>query len=261
MGTLETERPADYLARLAASDLGRAYKALVVDEMDVAAGHHVLDLGCGPGADLAAFAAAVGPEGRVMGLDSDPDAVREAEHLATAWPQVTVEHGDVHSLRLPDHSVHRVHTDRVLQHVEDPDVAVGEVARVLAPSGLACFAEPDWDTLVIDHPEAAIAAAYRSFVTDEVVRNARIGRRLPALCERHGLRVGRVIPITAVFRDVTEADRVLGFERVTGRAVAAGYLDARQAARWLAHLRTGPFFASVTLFVTIAAARRRGGPE
>ncbi|WP_219635524.1 methyltransferase domain-containing protein [Nocardioides ungokensis] len=152
MGTLETERPADYLARLAASDLGRAYKALVVDEMDVAAGHHVLDLGCGPGADLAAFAAAVGPEGRVMGLDSDPDAVREAEHLATAWPQVTVEHGDVHSLRLPDHSVHRVHTDRVLQHVEDPDVAVGEVARVLAPSGLACFAEPDWDTLVIDHP-------------------------------------------------------------------------------------------------------------
>jgi len=252
MGTLETERPADYLARLAASDLGRAYKTLVLDEMDIGAGDLVLDLGCGPGADLAGFAAAVGAEGRVVGIDSDPGAVRDAVRLASAWSQVTVEEGDVHALRSSDGSVDRVHTDRVLQHVGDPDVVVGEVARVLAPSGLACFAEPDWDTLVIDHPDASIAGSYRSFVTDQVVRNARIGRRLPALCERHGLRVRRVIPITAVFRDVTEADRVLGFERVTTRAVAAGYLDDEQAARWLAHLRTEPFFASVTLFVTVA---------
>jgi ubiquinone/menaquinone biosynthesis C-methylase UbiE len=250
--TLETEKPSDYLTRLAASDLGRAYKDLVVAEMDLRGGDVVLDLGCGPGADLAAFVAAVGLEGRVVGIDNDPSAVRDAARVASAWPQVTIEQGDIHDLRVPDRSVDRVHTDRVLQHVGDPDVVIAEVARVLKPSGISGFAEPDWDTLVIDHPEAGLAGAYRGYVTDRAVRHARIGRQIPSLCERHGLRVRRVIPVTAVFRDVTQADRILGFERVTSRAVAAGYLKHHEADRWLVHLRTQPFFASVTLFVTVA---------
>ncbi len=54
--TLEGERPADYLTRLAASDLGRSYKSLVLNELGVQPGAVVVDLGCGPGADLAALA-------------------------------------------------------------------------------------------------------------------------------------------------------------------------------------------------------------
>ena len=254
--TLEKARPGNYLTRLAASDLGRAYKALVLDEMDVRSGHLVLELGCGPGTDLAAFAAAVGPAGRVVGIDSDPGAVRAAAGVADSWPQATVELGDVHALALPDDSVDRVHTDRVLQHVDDPAVAIAEVARVLKPSGIAGLAEPDWDTLVVDHPRPALVEAYRRFVVERSVRNARIGRQLPALCERQGMPVMRVAPVTAVFRDVTQADHLLGFQRVTDRAVAAGYLSEAEADAWLSHLRTEPFFASVTLFVTLARGAR-----
>lgn len=59
--TLEGERPADYLTRLAASDLGRSYKSL--NELGVQPGAVVVDLGCGPGADLAALADAAGSTG------------------------------------------------------------------------------------------------------------------------------------------------------------------------------------------------------
>ena len=48
----EETRPADYLLRHAASDLGRVYKGLAVAELAVRPGDVVLDLGCGPGADL-----------------------------------------------------------------------------------------------------------------------------------------------------------------------------------------------------------------
>ena len=51
--------PIAYLDRLAASDLGRAYKGRMLDELDVRAGQTVLDLGCGPGTDLGALAEAV----------------------------------------------------------------------------------------------------------------------------------------------------------------------------------------------------------
>lgn len=258
MHRLEADRPRDYLSRLAASELGRAYKSLVVDQLCLCAGASVADLGCGPGADLSSFAHAVGPTGRVVGIDHDPAAVAQATAAVLKHPQVEVSYGDVQHLDLADESMDAVHTDRVLQHVLDPGAAVRDAARTLRAGGVAVFAEPDWDTLVIDHPDPSIPRAYRRFITDAVVRNATVGRRLPGLCEAARLTVQRVIPVTAVFRDVRRADQVLGFRRVTQRAVAAAYLTEAQAAAWLTHLTSEPFFASTTMFVTVAERSMHG---
>lgn len=249
---LETERPASYLQRLADSEFGRAYKSLVTEELRLEPGATVLDLGCGPGADLRALADAVGIGGQVVGIDHDKEAVAAAATLLSDLAQVDVRRGDVHVLDLEDESVDRVHTDRVLQHVADPAGVLREVTRVLRPGGLAALAEPDWDTLVIDFPDPVVSVSYRTFITERVVRHPRIGRALPRLCERTGLRATRVLPVTAIFRDVTDADQVFGFERVTTRAVDAGHFTATQADSWLEHLRTEPFFASVSMFVTMA---------
>lgn len=253
--TLEVERPADYLTRLAASDLGQGYKSLLVDELNIESGATVLDLGCGPGADLAALAVAVGATGQVLGIDNDASAVDQAVRGTSHFPQVDVQVGDAHRLALPANSVDRVHTDRVLQHVADPSTVVAETARVLRPGGVAGFAEPDWDTLVIDYPDPAVPVAYRQFITDRVVRNSRIGRQLPAICEANGLTATRLVPVTAVLRDLKQADQIFGFERVTRRATDAEYLTTTQAAAWLDYLRTAPVFVSVTLFATFAELR------
>lgn len=256
METLEAERPSDYLTRLATSDVGRAYKGMVVDEMQVRPGSTVLDLGCGPGADLLAFAAATGPAGRVIGIDRDAEAIATAARTASGVPGVKVSVGDVHQLSLADCSVDRVHTDRVLQHVEHPASVVAEAARVLRAGGVAAFAEPDWDTLAIDHPDPEIAGAYRRFIVERVVRNPRMGRQLPRLCVEQGLVAARVVPVTAVYRDAVQADQVLGFRRVTSRAVVAGYVSDTDSAEWLRHISTGRIFVSLSLFVTLCEKPR-----
>jgi ubiquinone/menaquinone biosynthesis C-methylase UbiE len=250
----EQARPADYLLRLAASELGRAYKSLAVSELGISPGDTVLDLGCGPGADLPAFAEAAGREGRVIGVDNDPEAVAEAVTRAAGLAQVDVAEGDIHALDLPDASVDRVHTDRVLQHVADPAGVLREARRVLRAGGSAVFAEPDWDTLIIDYPDLAVPRAYTRFVAERVIRNACIGRQLAGLAELAGLRVGKIVPITAVFRDARAADKVLGLSRVTSRAVAAGYLSEETAGQWPDHLARRPFFGSLTLFIVVVAA-------
>jgi ubiquinone/menaquinone biosynthesis C-methylase UbiE len=248
----ERSQPEDYLSRLAASDLGSAYKALVVEEMAIDRGHRVIDLGCGPGADLRAFAESTGPTGAVIGIDLDATAVEQARDVVSDLPNVQVLVGDIDNVDLPDMCVDRAHTDRVLQHVADPARVIAEVHRVLIRDGHAVFAEPDWDTLVIDFPRPDIPAAYRRFITDRVVRNARIGRQLPRLAEEAGLVVTRVVPVTAVFREAGEADKLFGLRRVTDRAVAAGYMYTAEAEEWLAHLASAAFFASATLFVVRA---------
>ena len=250
----ERDRPADYLTRLAQSSTGREYKAVAMAEMAIDCGNTVADLGCGPGTDLVALADATGPTGAVIGIDSDPVAVETAARVVEGQPWVQVRLADVHALDLADASADRVHTDRVLQHVADPGVVVAEALRVLRPGGRAVFAEPDYDTLVIDYPDARVMRAYRAFITDHVIRNASIGRQLAGLSERLGFVSSDAVPVTSVFRDVSEADRIFGFERVTRRAVASGYLDEAAADAWLDHLATQPFFAAATLFVVVALA-------
>ena len=164
--------PSEYVLRIAASPLGRAYTSAVLDQLRLAAGASVLDLGCGPGADLAAYAAAVGPTGTVVGVDHQEAAVDRARQRTADLPQVQAQQGDVAGLGWPDGSFDAVHTDRVLQHVLDVPAALAEAARVLKVGGRAVFAEPDWRTLVVDHPETHLSEAFTRYVVEHQVRRA-----------------------------------------------------------------------------------------
>ena len=244
--------PIAYLDRVAATDIGRSYKRRMLELLDIRPGQTALDLGCGPGTDLASLAQAVTATGTVIGVDHEQAKVDAATERTADERSVTVRLGDIHDLPLPDHTADRARTDRVLQHVADPARALREIHRVLRPGGRLVMGEPDWDTLAIDHPDSGLSRAYTRYVTDEVVRNARIGRQLPRLATEVGFTVPAVIPLTTVFRDARTADRILGLERTTQRATAAGYLTEEAARRWLHHLSTGPFLAAVTLYIVVA---------
>ncbi|MEU3656777.1 methyltransferase domain-containing protein [Streptomyces sp. NPDC032161] len=247
-----TPDPIVYLDRVAATDLGRSYKGGMLAELDIRPGQTVLDLGCGPGTDLASLAQAVTATGTVIGVDHDETAVEAARKRTTDQHAVTVRLGDIHDLPLPDHTADRARTDRVLQHVADPARALREIRRVLRPGGRLVMGEPDWETLTVDHPDSSLSRAYTQFVTDKVVRNARIGRQLPRLAAEAGFAVPTVIPITPAFRDAQAADKILGLERVTRRAVSAGYFTDEEAECWLDHLAGGPFLAAVTFYIVVA---------
>ncbi|MFI2210605.1 methyltransferase domain-containing protein [Streptomyces sp. NPDC020141] len=245
-----------YLDRVAATDAGRVYKGLMLDALDARPGQTVLDLGCGPGTDLAALAGAVGGSGAVIGVDISEEMVGRAR-ARTADPaaaEVEVVRGDLHSLPLADRSADRARTDRVMQHVADPARVLTEALRVLRPGGRLVMGEPDWDSLAVDHPDLGTARAYTRRLADREVRNGVVGRQLARLATGAGFTVPAVVPVPSVFRDVEAADAVLGLRRNTERAVADGYLTEDAGREWLDHLATGPFFAAVTLYVVVAEA-------
>ncbi|OON83035.1 methyltransferase domain-containing protein [Streptomyces tsukubensis] len=249
-----TPDPTVYLDRVAATELGRSYKQRMLDELGIRPGHTVVDLGCGPGTDLVPLARAATDTGAVIGVDHDQARVDTARERTADQSFVSVRLGDIHALPLADRSADRARTDRVLQHVEDPGAVLTEVHRVLRPGGRLVMGEPDWESLAIDHPDSGLSRAYTQYVTDEVVRNARIGRQLPRLATTAGFAVPAVLPVTPVFRDAVEADKILGLERTTRRAVTAGHLTKEAARRWLDHLLSGPFLASVTFYIVVAAS-------
>ncbi|MFF1920090.1 methyltransferase domain-containing protein [Streptomyces sp. NPDC058221] len=241
-----------YLDRLSMTEVARTAKRVMLDALDARPGETVLDLGCGPGTDFDPLADAVTRTGSVIGVDISQDMVDQARRRTAERPAVDVRLGDVHALPLEDDSVDRAWGDRVLQHVADPAGALAECRRVLRPGGRLVMAEPDWDSLAIDHRDLEVSRGYTRHITDRVVRNGVIGRQLPRLAQEAGFEVPTITPMTSVFRDVRAADQVLGLQRNTERAVAAGYLPAQAAQEWLQHLASGPFLATVTLYVVVA---------
>jgi tRNA/tmRNA/rRNA uracil-C5-methylase (TrmA/RlmC/RlmD family) len=69
--------------------------AAVLAALDPKPGDAVLDLYCGAGLFAGAAAALVGPDGTVVGVESDQAAVRDARHNLRDWPWARVHRGDV----------------------------------------------------------------------------------------------------------------------------------------------------------------------
>ena len=72
--------------------------AAVVAALDPKPGDSVLDLYCGAGLFAGAVADLVGRDGTVIGIESDPAAVRDARHNLRESPWVRVHRGDVAAL-------------------------------------------------------------------------------------------------------------------------------------------------------------------
>ncbi len=102
-------------------------------------GMAVLDAGCGTGAITAGIATAVGPHGRVVGVDRDAPLLEVAR---TRNPGMAFLEADV--LDLPfDGEFDVVNAARTLQWVKDPRAAVACMARAAKPGGLVAALDYD----------------------------------------------------------------------------------------------------------------------
>jgi SAM-dependent methyltransferase len=199
----------------------RAYKERTVDLLRGCA--PTVDVGCGVGDDVRALGA--------IGIDPSMTMLTEARRRGGAFVR-----GDVHGLPVADGSLAGIRSDRVLQHVADPDHALDEFARALGPSGVVVLAEPDQSTLVIDGTDVQL--------TPDIVRfRATVGIR-------HGFLAGQLADRIAAlgFRDVNresfrididDPTRALGLPSWPAMLVERGEWTPDDAQRFVASIGPG----------------------
>ena len=153
----------------------------------VDAGHTVVDYGCGPGALAVELARRVGPQGKVIGLDVNPEFLAKADALAAA--QGVEGHVETRlmtdaQLPLPEHTADRVLCKNVLEYVPDPQQTINEFHRVLRTGGVAHVSDSDWGAVIFgpspERFDKIMAAAGIAF------RTPLIGRRLYGLFRTAG---------------------------------------------------------------------------
>lgn len=118
----------------------RRLAPVFADSAALAAGAHVIDVGCGPGALTAELVARVGP-GHVKAVDPSPPFV---DACARSHPGVDVRVGRAEDLPFEDGAADAVLAQLVLHFVSDPDAVAAEFRRVLRPGGIAAACV--WDS-------------------------------------------------------------------------------------------------------------------
>jgi SAM-dependent methyltransferase len=107
-----------------------------------AAGEAVLDVACGTGVVSVAAARAVGPAGRVLGVDLADAMVQASRQRAQdlGLGQAAFERMDAEQLKLPDAGFDLALCALGLMYLPEPDAALREMHRVLRPGGRAVLA-------------------------------------------------------------------------------------------------------------------------
>ena len=100
-------------------------------------GERVVDVGCGAGIDSLIAARMVGPDGQVVGVDMTPEMLARARRASDEAGAANVEFRDgyMEALPVPDGWADVVISNGVLNLTPDKSKALGEMARVLTPTG------------------------------------------------------------------------------------------------------------------------------
>jgi ubiquinone/menaquinone biosynthesis C-methylase UbiE len=135
---------AEYDRLIEQAELFRPLTERMLRAAGIACGMRVLDVGCGVGDVSFLVAGLVGPEGSVVGVDVDAEALKLAEERCSTQGITNVEFREsdvwlVDSARLFDAAVGRF----VLMFMSDPTATLRQVAELVRPGGIIAFHELD----------------------------------------------------------------------------------------------------------------------
>lgn len=246
-----------YVAALEAFDALREIQQLKsLARHGIGPGAAVLDVGCGFGLETGRLAQLVQPGGRVVGLDHSVAFVEEARRrAAAAGLEARFEAGDARALPFEDASFDIARAERVLVYVSEPEKALAELKRVTRPGGHVALIEPDFGTNTVNLTDRALTRRVLAHECDSGVVNGWLVRELASMLRRAGFRDIHIDTRLVLFTP----DLAYSYFGQLGRAaLAAGVIDAGEAAKWQSELdanyRANHLFATIGYYLFRATA-------
>ena len=193
-----------------------AIMAIMLDQLDLAPGHRVLEIGAGTGYNAALISHIVGPSGQVTSVDIDPELVATArEHLARAgFGEVTVVCADGAGGD-PEHAPY----DRIIATVGVSDLAPAWLAQAVPQARIVVPLDVRGIQVSVAFERAA-PDALGGTVDEPVARAVRVHADAWLAGRARTRRAARAGPVPAAARRHARGERG-GGGRAAGRTAGA----------------------------------------
>jgi len=216
-------------------------------------GERVVDVGSGTGDELQALGTLVGPSGSAVGVEPNPGLRAEASRRAgESGSAARFVAGDAYALPFDESTVDVMRCERVFQHLDHPERAAAEIARVLRPGGRVALIDSDWGTAIMHPGDPAVIDAMARFLLDRYP-NPYSGRRLAGQLSAAGLEITDR-GSQALIQTPESFDAMM--RTMTTLAVTAGAISEAQRDQLHADLEDGAsrgdFHFSATMFGVLA---------
>ncbi len=229
------------------------------DALKPGPGETVLDLGCGNGLLTAELARAVGPTGRVIGVDPSADMRRSASERCKEFDWVEIVEGADSHLPVEDGSIDKVVSVQVFEYLDDIPGAVAQVHKALGPRGRLVIGDIHFDSLIwySEDPDrmAGMVAAWDHHLVERTVPAL-----LPPILRDAGFDLDAIDPLVICDHQL-KPDGLASMMMVLmeSYAVSNGHLSQTEARDWADEQRAlaaaGRFFFAITHFVVSATKR------
>ena len=132
-------------------------------------GMRVLDVGCGPGSITAGIARRIG-RGRVTGVDLSETQIQLAKQrlVQQGISNANFRMANAYELPFDDAQFDAVFSHALIEHLGEPERAIGEFLRVLKPGAVMGVATPDWSGFLYGPSSPPLKAAVRTYEAMQV---------------------------------------------------------------------------------------------
>jgi ubiquinone/menaquinone biosynthesis C-methylase UbiE len=136
-------------------------RARMIRDLEIRPGSFVVDAGCGPGLWTPLLAEAVGPEGRILGVDISPEALITAQRRsAHTWyrPQVQYKRAALEQLPIKYGQADLIFSANVSQYLADPVTTFAAMGPYLSQGGRLAIKDIDFGTMRFYNIDPALQA-------------------------------------------------------------------------------------------------------
>jgi ubiquinone/menaquinone biosynthesis C-methylase UbiE len=237
-----------------ASQGARERRRRIIAALGLQADEAILDVGSGPGHQVFEISSAVGPGGRVQGIDPAESAIVISSQRCSDLSNVHFVLGDVMQLPFEDDTFDAVMSSQVFEYLENVSDGLREIYRVLRPGGRVLIHDTDWGALLwrsSDAPRMArVMKAWDRHLTDPCLPQT-LGSKLRD-AGFSNIKVDPIVQLETEFDPGSVSGVLMRF--IVGYVESQG-ITASEASAWKADLEdlgaAGDYFFSSNEYIFV----------
>jgi len=184
----------------------------------------IIDLGCGAGNDVIELAKIIGGQVKIIGVDHDPVMLQQGKEESKNISNVDFMLSEAYPLPFGDESISGLRTERLIQHLTQPENVIKEIGRILKPGQPLVIIETDWSSLSFYTEFVDVQKKLSAYLTDVKINNGFAARKLISYLQANNFRDIKFEIHPFVVNTLEEANEYFWIEKMIKEASEKGYI-------------------------------------